>query len=247
MSKRPKNTPDAVFEPIRLERVSQKVAHQLKKAISDSIFRVGDRLPAERELAEQMGVSRPSIREALQQLEIQGLVKTVHGGGTVVRNITEQDMGKPMEIFLGDDRLRVLELTEVRALLEPWAARRAAQSRTDEELDRIRYYLEEMEHDFEKGVIRYEIDFQFHTEIVAAAHNTIFLHLMSSVYQWVSYSIRIHREQVFLTREDQHIIFNHHLRVFKAIQNSDPEAAESAMKDHLLYVVDEFKKWSSSH
>jgi len=247
MAQRPRNISDPIFKPIRLERVSNKVANQLKKAISEAVFRVGDRLPSERELSEQMGVSRPSIREAIQQLELQGLVATLHGGGTVVRNITEQDIAKPMEIFLGDDRQRVLELTEVRALLEPWAAKQAALNRTQEELDGIGRYLEEMEQDFEKGSIRYEIDFKFHTEIVAAAHNTIFLHLMSSIYQWVNYSIRLHREQVFLTKGAQRTIFRHHLKVFKGIHDMDPDVAEAAMKEHLLYVVEEFKKWSSSH
>ncbi|MFH0823892.1 MAG: FCD domain-containing protein, partial [Pseudomonadota bacterium] len=164
-----------------------------------------------------------------------------------VKNLTERDFARPMEIVLGDDKQRVLELTEVRALLEPWVARQAALNRSDGEVRRINYYLEEMENDFEKGQIRYEIDFQFHTELVAAAHNTILLHLMSSIYQWVSYSIRIHREKVFIRKEDQFIIFNHHLRIFKAIQDRDPDAAEAAMKEHLLYVVDEFKKWSSAH
>lgn len=247
MARKAKDRSDIVFQPIQLERVAHKVADQLRKAIRDGIFRVGDRLPSERELSEQMAVSRPSIREALQQLELQGLVKTVHGGGTIVQNITEQDMGSPMENFLGDDRIRVLELTEVRALLEPWAAKQAALHRTSEELDRIRFYLEEMRRDFHRGRIRYEVDFQFHTEIVAATHNTIFLHLMSSIYQWVNYSIRIHREQVFFTKRDQEIIFNHHLHIFKGIEGGDPEASEAAMKAHLLYVVEEFKKWSSFH
>ncbi len=118
---------ESLFKPIRLERISQKVAGQLKKAISNGALRVGERLPSERELAEQMGVSRPSIREAIQQLELQGIVEIVHGGGTVVKNITEQEILKPIEIFLGGDKQRVLELTEIRALLETWAARRAAQ------------------------------------------------------------------------------------------------------------------------
>jgi GntR family transcriptional repressor for pyruvate dehydrogenase complex len=241
------NPSEPVFKPIRLERISQKVASQLKKAISNGVFRVGQRLPSERELAEQMGVSRPSIREAVQQLELQGIVEIVHGGGTVVKNITEQEILKPIEIFLGGDRQRVLELTEIRALLETWAARRAAQNRTEEELSRMSSYLEEMKDDFEKGRVRYEIDFKFHTEIVAAAHNTIFLHLMSSIYQLVSYSIQLHREKVFVTREDQQKILNHHLGVFKAIQEKDPEAAEARMRDHLTYVVEEFEKWSTSH
>lgn len=231
-----------IFRPIRLERVSEKVASQLKTAISDGLFRVGDRLPSERELAEQMGVSRPSIREALQQLELLGMVETVHGGGSIVKNLTEQAISKPMEIVLKDDRQRVLEVTEVRAFMEAWAAKQAAANRTDEELRSIRELLEEMERDLEKGRIRPEIDFQFHIEIAGATHNTIFVHLIQNIHQLISYSLSIHRQQVFVTRDAQETIFRHHLQVFKGIQNQDSEAAEQAMAEHLNFVVSEFKK-----
>lgn len=234
--------PPPLFGRIKLERLSEKVAFQLKKAIAAGVFKVGDRLPSERDLAQQMGVSRPSVREAIQQLEHQGIIETVHGGGSLVRNIAEQEIQRPMEIFLGHDKTKVVELTEVRALMETWAARRAAENRTNEELQRMKGFLEEMERDLEKGRIRPEVDFQFHTEIAAAAHNTIFLHVISSIYQLIGYSIRIHREEVFVSREAQQEIFNHHLRVFKAIQNQDPSVAETAMNEHLQFVIKEFKK-----
>ncbi len=230
-----------VFQPIRQERISEKVAGQLKKAISTGIFRVGERLPSERELAEQMGVSRPSVRQALQQLALLGIIETVQGGGSIVKNLTEQEIGTPMEIVLKDDRQRVLEVTEVRAFMETWAARRAATNRTDAELALIREYLEQMEQDLEKDRIRPELDFQFHTEIAAATHNTIFVHLIQNIHQLISYSLKVHREQVFVTHEAQETIFSHYLRIFKAIQNQDADAAEAAMKEHLQFVLREFK------
>ncbi len=245
MNAKRKAPADPFFKPIRLERISHKVAGQLKKAISEGIFRVGDRLPSERELAEQMGVSRPSVREAIQQLEIQGFVEIVHGGGSLVKNIAEQEIQQPMEVVLSDDKQRVLELAEIRAYMEALAARKAAENRTEEELKRMRYYLKEMQRDFEKGQIRYEIDFKFHTEVNAASHNMIFLHLMSSIYRLINYSVKIHREQMFLSRESQKKILDHHMRIFKGIQKKDPEAAEAAMKEHLLFVIEEFRKWSA--
>lgn len=241
-----KNGPD-MFEPIRLEKVSEKVASQLKAVISQGLFRVGDRLPSERELAEKMGVSRPSVREAIQLLAVQGILETVHGGGSIVRNLTEQIIGKPIEIFLRDDRQRVLELTEVRAFMEAWAARQAAIHRTEEELARMGKYLDMMERDFLHGEIRFEVDFQFHTEIAAATHNTIYLHLIHSIYELLNYSIMIHREQVFVAGDSQRKILDHHRQVFTGVQERNPEAAEAAMKSHLLFVVSEFKKWSSAH
>jgi GntR family transcriptional repressor for pyruvate dehydrogenase complex len=231
-----------VFAPIRLERVADKVVSQLKKAISDGLLRVGDRLPSERDLAEFMGVSRPSIREAVQRLELLGMVETTQGGGSVVRSLTEDQIEKPIEMVLGDDKQRVLELTEIRAFMEAWAAKQAAANRTDEELELMRGCLDEMERDFEKGATRFEVDLKFHTEIAAATHNVIYLHFINSIYSLINYSVRIHREQVLTGKEDQKRILDHHRKIFQAIRDRDPGAAEAAMKGHLLFVVREYKK-----
>jgi GntR family transcriptional repressor for pyruvate dehydrogenase complex len=244
MSPRKTEPGDGLFRPIRLERVSEKVAGQLREVISSGVLKIGDRLPSERDLAEQMGVSRASVREALQILAAQGIVESFHGGGSVVRNITDEDVRRPIQIFLESDRRRVLELTEVRAFMEAWAAREAALNWTEPELAGIRGYLEEMERDFAAGQIRFEVDFKFHAEIAAATHNTIFVHLIDSIYGLISYSVQIHREQVFVAKEDQATILSHHRTIFEAISNRDPDAAETAMKEHLLFVVASFKKWS---
>lgn len=237
---------NSLFRPIRLERVSEKVANQLRDVIGKAIFRAGDRLPSERELAEQMGVSRPSVREAIQILSAQGILETVHGGGSIVKNFTEQEIRKPLEIFLDDDKTKVLELADVRGLMETWAARKAAENRTPQEVDRIRRHLKEMENDFSEGRIRFEVDFRFHTEIAAATHNTIFLHLIDTIYQLIQYSIKVYREEVFVSRGDQKIILEHHQAIFQAIEKGDPRLAELAMGDHLLFVLAEYKKWASA-
>jgi GntR family transcriptional repressor for pyruvate dehydrogenase complex len=242
MNSDPEQDTTEAFTRIRLERVSEKVAAQLKKVISEGLFKVGARLPAERELAELMGVSRASVREAIQMLELQGLVETVHGGGSIVRNLTEQEIRKPIEILLEEDRQRVLEITEVRAFMEAWGAREAAKNRGEDDLARIRFFLQEMEKDLEKGRIRHEVDFKFHIEIAGSTHNTFFLHLMDSVHQLISYSVKFHREQLFLTRGDQETILGHHRRIFRSVEKGDPPAAEAAMAEHLRFVVDQFRK-----
>lgn len=171
-----------------------------------------------------------------------GMVESVHGEGTVIKNLAEQELSKPLEALLEADKYRILELTEVRACLEPWAARHAAENRTEKELDLIRRCLAEMQRDLEKGQIRPEVDCRFHVEIAAATHNTIFLHLIQSIHELISYSLKIHWEKVFLEREDQETIFSHHRRVFKAIEDQDPDAADAAMSEHLLFGIQEFEK-----
>ena len=106
----------------------------------------------------------------------------------------------------------------------------------------MRGYLEEMERDFEQGAIRYDVDFKYHTEIAAATHNTIYLHLIDNIYSLINYSIKIHHEEVFTGRDDQETILNHHRNIFNAIRDRNPDAAEGAMKEHLAFVVREFKR-----
>ena len=242
MTTRQDGLKSGIFAPVRAERIAEKVVNQLRNLIAGGVLKVGDRLPSERELSEQMVVSRTSVREALQVLEAQGILETVHGGGSIVRNIAEKEIRRPIERFIEDDKARVLELAELRAFMEAWAARTAAKDRTDEELKTIQGYLEEMEKDFEKGQIRYEVDFKYHAEIAAATHNTIYLHLMDNIYQLILYSIKIHREEVFVSRDDQQTILDHHRKIFNAIRDGNPDTAEAAMKEHLAFVSAEFAR-----
>jgi GntR family transcriptional repressor for pyruvate dehydrogenase complex len=234
--------PQSGFWKIRVERVSEKVEAQLRKLIAEGSLKVGDRLPSERDLAEQMGVSRVSVREALQRMELQGMLATVHGGGSIVRNITEQELRRPIERFIEEDKRRVLELAELRAFMETWAAREAARHRTEEELETIGAYFEEMRRDFEKGVVRYEVDFKFHTEIAAATHNSIYMHWIDNVYSLLSYSIKVHREEVFVRLDAQERILSQHRHILQAIRDGNPEAAEAAMKEHQAFVLAEYTR-----
>lgn len=126
--------------------------------------------------------------------------------------------------------------------MEAWASRKAAERRTETELELIHSLLREMEADFGRGEIRAELDFKFHAEIAASAHNIIFSHLMHSIYTLISYSVKVYREQVFVTPSEQQQILSHHRNIYEAIEASDPEAAEVAMNQHLLFVINEYKR-----
>lgn len=235
------NPPEPVFRKIRSERLSEKVGEQLIKAISEGRFKVGEKLPSQPDLAELMGVSRPSIREAVKLLELQGMIETVQGGGTIVRNIAAQEIRTPIEVLLDADKEKILELTDVRALLEVWSAKRAASNRTEDELQQILSLIKAMEKDFETGSIHYELDAKFHKEIAGATHNTILTHLVGSFFDLISESIKFHREQMFVSRSDQIKILEHHRRVYEAIRDRDPERAQASMHEHLQFVIDEFR------
>ena len=92
------------------------------------------------------------------------------------------------------------------------------------------------------AVNTYEVDLKFHTQIAAATHNTIYLHLIDNIYELLQFSIRVHREEQFVTREAQEAILRHHQNIFLAVESGEPDAAETAMKEHLLYVIRNLKR-----
>jgi len=233
---------EARFWKVRVDRVADKVEAQLRQLIADGALKVGDRLPSERELAARMGISRVSVRQAIQRLGLQGILETVHGGGSIVRNLTEQEIRRPIERFIQEDRRRVMELVELRAFLETWAAHEAARHRTAQELEAIAAYIGRMARGLGKGKTDFELDFKLHMEIASATHNAIYIHLIDNIHHLIRYSIKVHHEEVFCSREDQVRLLAQHRRILQAIRDRKPEAAAAAMKEHQAFVVAEYTR-----
>ncbi|MBN2232687.1 MAG: FadR family transcriptional regulator [Deltaproteobacteria bacterium] len=231
-----------LFQEIAAEKKPRKIADQILAFIADGQLKVGERMPSERRLSEMMGVSRASIREALSYLEMSGFIKTVRGSRTLVSSVADSRVGDPLQIMLRDDHRKVVELAEIRAFMEAWAAREAARKRSVEQLELMAGYLGEMETDFARGVIDFEKDLAFHLTIAAAANNTIFSHLINTIYDLVSFSVKVHREDLYTSRREQELILQHHRNLYETIAAGDPVHAELAMQEHLGFVIREFKK-----
>ena len=114
------------FKPIKPKKISTQIAEQIRESILSGEFRPGDKLPPERELAEMFGVSRPSVREALNILAASGLVMSYQGGGTVVLSLVDMDKGNALSELIRKQQERALEVIEVRKCLESWTAYYAA-------------------------------------------------------------------------------------------------------------------------
>ncbi len=133
------------FRPIKQARVSEEVAEELKQSILTGHFKTGDRLPSERDLAEEFQVSRVAIREALRFLENSGFIVTRQGvtGGAYITDLSFQQLVNAfLDLFMAE-KISIPELHEVRRLVEPEVARRAAQRVTEEYGERLRTALEE--------------------------------------------------------------------------------------------------------
>lgn len=226
---------DGVIAPVRRVRLSQQIVVEICRLIREGHLQVGDALPPERELAERFSVSRASVREALRGLEVAGIVETRHGGGTFVRDLTDFGIESPLALLLAASDDNVGDLWEMRILVEPAIAARAAArggeadcDRLDEILQRqIRAYEADASHDFVIG-----LDRELHTAIASASGNVVAVRIIQLINQLL-YQDRTH----FVTsRQRRKLAIHRHGEIIQAIRAQDPRGASSAMRTHLREV-----------
>jgi len=224
-----------VFKPISPKKISSQIAEQIRSSILAGEFSPGDKLPPERELAEMFGVSRPSVREALNILTASGLVMSYQGGGTVVKSLVEISAGNPLSDLIKGEQERALDVIEVRKCMEAWTSFYAAQRALPEDLRKLEKLLAEMERNLDGMKPSQDIDANFHIVIAQATHNIVWLHLMQSIFDAMKEFQRGVWRAVYLTEDDHRELFRHHLAVYEAIRDRDAERARDAMLAHLTF------------
>ena len=223
------------FLPIKPKKVSSQIADQIRASILSGEFAPGDKLPPERELAEMFGVSRPSVREALNILASSGLVMSYQGGGTVVQSLVESSTGSPLSALIEAEQERALDVIEVRKGMEAWTSYYAAQRALPEDVRKLEKLLAEMERNLDGMKSSQDLDANFHIVIAQATHNIVWLHLMQSIFDAMKEFQRGVWRAVYLTAEDHRQLFAHHRAVYEAIRDRDAERARDAMLAHLTF------------
>jgi len=168
------------FEAIRKQRVHEEVARRIEQVILNQLS-PGDKLPAERELAEMLGVSRSSIRDAMRRLELVGLVEPRQGAGTVVREISHDALVGPLTNAIARKRQMVGELLDFRRMLEPPMAAQAARHGSAEEISKMEEILRRQTRKVRAGELAVEEDTEFHYCIAQASRNSVVLKVMDVV------------------------------------------------------------------
>jgi DNA-binding FadR family transcriptional regulator len=213
---------ERVATPATYELVSE----QIRRAIHIGTYLPGDKLPAERQLAEQMGVSRTTVREALRVLEGEGYVESHRGatGGIVVldQSASEERIRPVVAARMAEFE----ELFDFRAAVEGAAARLAAIHHTEADLARLQEAFEAMEEGWQTARFR-AADSMFHLGIADAARNRFMRQAIEDARARMWIPIDRHVEQVFRTAN------RHHGEILEAIRRSDPDAAEEAVAAHL--------------
>ncbi len=205
------------------------VARQLVHLLTDGSLAPGSRLPAERVLAEQLGVGRSAVREALAALEILGIVQIRPGSGTYLRGGTSDLLPTTLSwgLMLAADR--TAELLEVRSSLERTAAALAATNASDAELDQLGRYLERQEANLDDAEAFIEADIRFHVQIARVSGNEVLADLLASLRSmlrvWVDRGVR--------TREGASSAFEEHRAVYEAMRRRDVSGVDAAMRHHM--------------
>jgi GntR family transcriptional repressor for pyruvate dehydrogenase complex len=223
------------FQPIKPKKVSSQIADQIRSSILAGEFAPGDKLPPERELAEMFGVSRPSVREALNMLAAAGLVQSYQGGGTVVMSLVETASGNPLMELIRFKQERALDVIEVRKCMESWTAYYAAERALPEDVRRLEEIIDGMKRNLEGLKPSEDLDANFHIVIARATHNIVWLHLMQSLFDAMKEFQQSVWRAVYITQEDHHLLFRHHQRIFEAIRKKDAAEARDAMSEHLTF------------
>lgn len=223
------------FQPIKPKKVSAQIAEQIRASILAGEFTPGDKLPPERDLAEMFGVSRPSVREALNMLASSGLVMSYQGGGTVVLSLMETTSGNPLTELIRTQSARALDVIEVRKGLESWTAFYAAQRALPEDVRRMEEIVATMERNLDGMRSSEDIDANLHILIAKATHNIVWLHLMQTIFDGMKEFQQSVWRAVYLTLEDHQTLYRHHLSIFEAIRDKNPEEARRAMLEHLSF------------
>lgn len=226
------------FEKVTSEKLSQAVVKQIEGLILRGILRPGERLPAERELSERLGVSRPSLREAVADLQERGLLSSRAGAGIYVAEVLGSAFSPALiELFRSHDDA-VVDYVAFRRDMEGLAAERAARLGSDTDLRVIATIFAKMEaaHAKRDPSDEAELDAHFHMAIIDASHNVIMLHMMRSMYDLLREGVFYNRQAMFRQRMTRDQLLAQHRAINDAIQARDPAAARGAIEAHLDYV-----------
>lgn len=222
---------------IQTQKLSDVIMHQLEGLIVDGTYRAGDRLPAERELARQLDVSRPSLREAIQKLEAKGLVTRRQGGGTYVSGALHQQVVDPLFALLAENPEAHYDLIEFRHALEGVSAYYAALRGNEADQMRIRDTFLAATTAAEQGITHQaEALMQFYLAVTAASHNVVLLQMVRGLQDILTENIRQNLEVLNPRSEIRQQLNTHRASLMEAILAGQPEQARDACHQHLAYI-----------
>jgi GntR family transcriptional regulator, transcriptional repressor for pyruvate dehydrogenase complex len=215
-----------------------QIYNQILSEIQSGSFKIGDKLPAERELCEMFGVSRAPIRQALSALELNGIIYSRQGEGVYVKSTqlaTDQSFFKS---------ITPEDIVEARMNIEPLIVKFAAQRATDEDIEELRSTIKQMEDETKAGVYVPETDEKLHCSIAKASHNDLFINIMAAIINAMKQQEmwKFIRDRTVTRPDYRDVNFREHQLLIKAIEDRNEEEAVKIMTNHMQNLYDRYWK-----
>jgi len=222
-------------KPIRRKSVPEAIIQEIRSLIDAGHLVPGSKLPGERELAQMMNVSRPSLREALKVLSLLGVIENRPGSGTFLASSSAQWPIEPFSILFLLKKSTLFEIFDARKILEGGVAALAATHRSDEDLKAMEEALDNMRLHLGKPDQYTRFELKFHRAIIEAARNLVIADLMEKLYKLLKETrARIYKKYSSLYRAHRDQDYKNHETIYNAIKTGDAQRAAKAMADHLL-------------
>ncbi|MCW6091050.1 FadR/GntR family transcriptional regulator [Clostridium sporogenes] len=223
-----------MFMPIKNAKVYEQVIEQIKIMIVSGNLQKGDKLPSERELVDQLKVSRTSIREALRALEIVGLIKCKQGEGNFIRDNFDNSLFEPLSLVFMLEKSNKEDIIEVRGIIEVEATALAATRITKEQLKKLEHIIDEIKN-IEDEKLLAKLDKNFHYEIAQASNNFILLNIINSCSSLIDSLIQNARYKIIKNNVNKEELVNQHEKIYLALKEKDAELASKLMREHLEF------------
>jgi GntR family transcriptional repressor for pyruvate dehydrogenase complex len=221
------------MEPVRNLKLADAIAAHLEQLILEGALHPGEKLAPERELAERLEVSRPSLREAVEKLQGRGLLETTKAGTFVTRFMSP--LTEPLAAMMQSNEQALIDYLEYRNLVEGEAARLAASRATDIERAAIGDCLQRMReaHKIDDPTAEAEADADLHMLIYEASHNIVMLHIMRAFSEMLRHGVFYNRHQLYTHPGVRDSLLAQHLAIGEAILAHDPDKAAFAASEHM--------------
>jgi len=230
------------FNPVSSKKLYLQIYNQILSQIQLGVFKVGDKLPPERELCAQFNVSRAPIRQALSALELNGIIYSRQGEGVYVKSTHPAGEGASSASVL--ESVTPEEIVEVRMILEPLIAKFAAERATKEEIKEIKKIEKKFEEEAKKGIYNPETDSDLHREIAKASHNDLFIKFTNDIIDAMRQQEMWNfiRDRSVTNPETRDLNVKEHKEIVTSIQKGNSEEAMEEMTKHMNNLYDRYWK-----
>lgn len=230
---------------IAKKKLSEKVVDEIRKRMNNDDLKIGDKLPNQNQLAMELGVSRTSLREAMNILDILGVIEQKPGFGTVIRKKIPAINPEGLKPTLLSDRKTTRELLEARHIIEVGAVRLATLHATDKQVEALGRLVTKMQVLLTKEEFKdySQVDLKFHNQIAELSRNRFLKEAFVSIKQHMQLFIEEHTQILYHVLEESQ---KHHTAIFQAISARDSGQASLEMENHIVFLQGSYKRYDDT-